>query len=332
MLTLLYRSVQSYFENPENPIDEEEAEEELYGSTDAGVKVTRERVLGHPTVWGAISKISRSIAMLPVDIYRKKGKDENVDEKHPLHQILTMRPDVELTPFALKQKITHDAFFGNAYVYIWRDGNGRPTGVWPLNPEVTCSVRDNNRLWYGTVLPISNKVRRLDPANVIHIKGLSWDAIEGYDVLRILRNAFALPMGQRKYRAIYFKNNGKPNLALEAPPELEDDARDRLIKNWKKAGSGLHNAHKAVLLEQGVKVHEYGSNAKESQLLDAEEHEIVQIANVFGMPPSWLGAKTNVSYKSLEQDTKLYMNCAVLPWVVHFEEEFQWNLLSTAEI
>lgn len=324
------RSNQAWLENPSNPLDDGEAEVNT-ARTDAGVRVNREAILGHPAVWGAICKVSRAVGILPVDIYRYSGEDELQDKQHPLHRILSKRPDVELSPFVFKQKLTADAMGGNAYAYVWRDRDRRPLGLWPLNPELTCPVRMNNRLYYGTVLPITNEVRKLDAANVVHIKGLSFDAVEGYDVVTILRNAFALGLGQRKYRGIYFKNNGKPNVVVEAPAELDDEARNRLMASFRAAASGLENAHRAVLLEEGVKLHEYGATARDSQLLDGEEHELVQIANIYGIPPSWLGAKTNVSYKSLEQDTKLFWNNAVLPWIVQIEEELNEKLLTPEE-
>lgn len=332
MISALIRSAQQRLENPANTLDEAAYEEATTTGTDSGVRVTRDTILGHPAVWSSIRRISSTIGMLPLDIYRRDGEDETLDNAHPLHRILSQRPDVELTPFTLKQRIVHDLLLGNAYVYVWRDGAGRPVGMWPLDPTCTVPVRQNNRLYYGTVIPITNQVRKLDPRNVIHCKGLSWDCIEGYDVVRTLRHAFALGLGQRKYRGIYFRNNGRPNVALEAPPELTEEARERLVKSWRRAASGLENAHRAVLLEEGVKVHEYGSSAKDSQLLNAEEHELVQIANIFSIPPSRLGAKTNVSYKSLEQDNKLYFNDGILPLVTLIEEEMNEKLRTNAEI
>lgn len=330
MLTWLSsRSASESMENPANPLGKDDDDFARSSGTDSGIRVTREKILGHPTVMACHNILTRAVARLPVHVYKREGEGKNVDTSHPADYLLRHRPDPEMSPFVFKQTLMYHALRGNAYAYVFRDGNRRPTGILPLNPEMTAPIREGGKLWYGTI--IDNETRRLDASDVIHIKGLSFDGREGHDIVRILRDAFSLGLGQRKFRAIYFKNNGRPNVALEAPPEMSEQARENLIKSWKKASAGLENAHRAVLLEEGVKVHAYSSTVRDSQLIEGEEHEIVQIANIYCVPPSRVGAKTNVSYKSLEQDNQRFLDDGVDPWLVQIEEECREKLLSQNE-
>jgi HK97 family phage portal protein len=92
--------------------------------------------------------------------------------------------------------------------------------------------------------------------------------------------------------------------------------------------SGLENAHKAALLEDGVDLKILSNNARDSQLLETRAHEIREVANWFGIPPHKLGDTTRTAYASLEQENQSYLDDAVDPWLVTWEEEGRDKLLT----
>lgn len=327
MLSLLTRSVN--LEDPRVPLSQDT---DGYGlssnQTKAGIAVTRDMVLAHPAVWKCVNLISKSVSRLPIEVYKRIGENgRKVAKDHPAYRLLRRQPN-DLTPsYLFIQSMTAEAILGNSYAYIYRNSFGDPIELVKLRGDKTTMIVDGTKnIGYATI--VNDEVRKLRAENVLHLRGFSIDGQRGLNVPDSLREAFALGLGQRIYRAIYFKNNGKPNIALEAPPELSDTARERLIESYRKAATGLENAHKAILLEEGVKLHEFGANPEQTQVIEAEEHELVQIANIFGVPPSKVGAKTNVSYKSLEQDNQNYLDEAVDPFLHMWEGECWLKLLT----
>lgn len=328
MLSLLTRSVN--LEDPRIPLAQDTDGYGLMSNqTKAGINVTRDMVLSHPAVWKCVNLLSKSVARLPLEVYKRQGETGRKTAKdHPSYRLLRRQPNDLTSAYTFIQSMTAEAVLGNSYAYIYRDGAGDAIELVKLRSDKTSMVIDqtNRTIGYGTI--VNDEVRKLQPENVLHLRGFSIDGNRGLDVVETLREAFALGIGQRIYRAIYFRNNGKPNVALEAPPELSEAARMRLIESYRKATGGLEQAHKAVLLEEGVKLHEFGANPEQTQVIEAEEHELVQIANMFGVPPSKVGAKTNVSYKSLEQDNQNYLDEGVDPLLHMWEGECWLKLLS----
>lgn len=326
MITALFRSS---LEDPTVPLDDASAWNERT-STDAGVQISRERVLGHPSVWAAVQLISRAVARLPLNVMRRDGKGKDHDATHPAYQRLRYNVSDTMTAFQFKLRMTGMAVLGNAYAYIHRNGRGEVAWMRILDPRLTTPVVEKKRLRYASY--INNRLVPLEADEVLHLAGIQIDDLpEGKDIVSGLREAFALALGQRQYRALYFKNNGRPNVALELPPEFDEDKRKHLIEDWRRAVSGIQNAHRAVLLDDGVKIHEYGSTVRDSQLLEADEHEVVQIANIFGIPPHFLGSKINTSYKSLEQERQRLLDDGIDPWLCEWEQQCRMKLLRESE-
>lgn len=324
------RSQQKYLEDPRNPLDPFGFGEKR---NDAGIEVNRRSILGHPAVWRCVSLIAQSCARLPVDVYRYTDRpNKEVDRNHPAWWLLRRKPNELMTPYRFKRLFFVHALMGSAYAYIERDGNGRPTRLLLLDPERTFPYVDDRRpseLWYVTT--IKDEPRKLDYSQVLHLQGLSLESHAGLPIVDVLKNAFALALAQRKYRTIYFKNNARPNVALEVDGRMSPEARIRLKDSYQSATAGLENSHRAILLEEGVKIHEYSANLRDNQLVEIEAHELAQIANIFGVPPHKVGAATNTSYKSLTEENQSFLDEGLDPHLVGFEEECWAKLLSRNE-
>jgi HK97 family phage portal protein len=330
---LMGRSDQSYLEDPRNAIAG--VGDDSGRVSDAGLPVSASSVLGHPAVWRCISLRARSCARIPCDVYRyEPGPVANkiVDTDHDAWKLLRRRPNAVMTPYRFKRiMFAHKDLYGNAYALIdWR-ANGRAVALYVLDPTQTFPRVDpeTGQIMYGTI--IRGQVKRFDTSQIFHLQGLSIEPSRGLDVVEQLRHAFGLAIAQRRYRSLFFRQNARPNVTLEAPPGLSDAARERIVAGWRKATNSVENAHRAVLLEDGVKVHEYSANLRENQVVELDEHELVQIANIFGVPPHKVGAKTNTSYKSLSEENQSFLDEGLDPDLVDFEEEAWIKLLSVRE-
>jgi HK97 family phage portal protein len=331
-------------ENPAVPLSMAHLDDDLVdaltgavgGKTSSGIRINRRKALGYSAVWRAVNLISRKIAALPIKVFKASGPGKEVDKSHPAYKLLRRRPNQYMTAVVFKETLqSHALLRGNGYAYVFRDADARPVELLILNPEMTWPIRVNGVLSYITEIQVDDQGqterRRLRAEDVIHIRGLGFDGLTGYDVISILRETLAKAIATREHGSRFFSNNAKPNLALEFPAGMKDAAVTSVINGWERMNKGLENAHKIGILREGVKLHPFSTNARDSQLTENLAFDAMDIANVFGLPPRKLGLDQGGGYNSLFEENQSVHDDTLDPWCVTWEEELDSKLLTQAE-
>ena len=318
-------------ENPRRPLDPwgQALGDSLDGSLSAsGVRVNREKALTCPAFWRGVVLLSDTVGKLPLSVHRRSGPGTEVDLKHPACRLILRAPNEAMTAITLRAAMQgHAVCHGNGYGYVYRRADGSPRELWLLDPERTWPVVEGRRRWYVHELKGGER-RKLPAEDVLHVMGHSHDGLEGVSVLRKAREALGLALGTQAFASTFFRNNARPNTALKHPQRLSPEARRNLREGWERMHSGLDNAHRTAILEEGMDVVQLSINAQDAQLLESRQFSLIEIANVLGLPPHKLGSSVNVSYKSLEQENQAFLDESVDPWLVRWEQECDLKLLS----
>jgi HK97 family phage portal protein len=310
-------------------------------SSAAGVRVNPRRALGYSALWRGVNLIAGAVGRLPMSVYKRVGKGKAIDTAHPAHRLLRRKPNPYMTAYTFRQTLqAHALLRGNGYASIRREG-GRPVELLPLDPDKVTPVRANGELWYvvrGTApgkrrqraADWSNAVR-LPSTDVLHIRGLGFDGLCGYDVVRILRDTIGGALAARDYGSRYFANDGRPGLVLEVPAGMKPEAVANLRASWDRMHSGVANAHKLGILRDGVKLVQIAKNARDAQLIENREFDAREIANVLGVPPHKVGDPSRTAYNSLESENQSLYDDTLDGWFVSWEEECEDKLLAEDE-
>jgi len=332
---LFSRAVRS-LENPAVSIKDWDDLAEVFGDekSAAGVKVNRKTALKHSAVYRGVNLIATSVAKLALNVWDRKTRE--IDREHPAHALLRRRSNPEMTAFVLKQTlIGHAILQGNGYAYILRRGDGTPLELRLLMPDRTFAVRENGQLRYvttlGGTLEAGGEPRKLDPGDVIHIRGLGWDGLSGYSVVNLGADELGLAIGGVKYGAKYFKNAVSPSLVLTFPQQLSDKAYARLVANWEKMKAGLENAHKPTILEEGGSLNPFAIDPAKAQLIESRKFDLVAIANLLGLPVHKVGGEGRTAYGSLEQENQSFLDESLDGWLCNIETEAEEKLLTEEE-
>gem|GEM_PF-349941 len=306
LTTLFSRSL----ENPSTPLSA--PDDWLFDSlgsfrASSGVNVNRETALTYDAYWRCVALISGDVAKLPLCVYERQGKGKAEAEAHPAYRLLMYEacPDVSALDFKRVLSV-HALTEGNGYAYIQRDGAGRPLELWPLSPMKTYPVRANTKLWYVT--EVGREPRRLAAEDVFHLKGLSFDGLVGYSAVAKMRETLGLGLAAQNFGSIFFRNNARPNVILKHPGKLKPEAKTNLRESWERMHSGLENAHRTAVLEEGMDLVPLMHNARDSQLLELRGFNRIEVCNFFGVPPHKVGDSSRTSYNSLEQENEAYVD------------------------
>ena len=178
------------------------------GKATSGVIVDETTALSVTAVFSAVDLLSRTLASLPLVVYRRLpggGKERATD--HHLYSLLHDQPNPEMTSFEFRQALMgHLVLWGNAYAEIQRDEGGRVVALWPLRPDRMTIARDERGLLYIYRIVRTGQEVALRPWNIMHLRGLSSDGVVGYSPLRLAREAIGLAIATEQFGARFFAN------------------------------------------------------------------------------------------------------------------------------
>lgn len=296
----------------------------------SGVEVTHETALGYPALWRAVNIRSSTIGRLPLYVLKRDGKAKTRDKIHPAYRLLTERPNKDMGAKAFRQTLeAHAILTGGGFAYIERDSFGQPVSLLPLNPEHVLPFRENGLLSYSLLDGTSMTVEK--PENILHIRGLSWDGVNGYGAIDILKDSIGIGLAAQKFQSVFFRNGASPMTVIELPGSLKDrESVERFRKMWGARHQGVENAHVPALLENGASLKPFSINPQDAEMLATREWEVKQIANIVGIPSYLLQDSTRTSFASLEVENRTFLRDLADPMST-WEEEVKDKLLMPLE-
>lgn len=309
----------------------------------SGETVSRRTALTVSEWWRGVGLISSKLGACSMHVLRRTGPESKTrDTEHAAYRLVRRKPNEYMTAMSYREsQASHAVMLGNAYSWIERRG-AEPSALLPLIPQATWPVRADSQLYYVTVIGGrfgddgawvigTGTLTRLFAADVLHIKGLGYDGLVGYSVLDLAREDLGASMGMRKFGSIFFKNGAHLGVVLETPNSMRKETADQLRREWAAMHQGLENAHKTVILQDGLKASVLAIDARKAQLVEMQGERRRAIANYLHMHPYWLGDSAGESYNSLEFVTQGFLDDTLDPWMRRFEEEYWDKLLAEDE-
>ena len=297
--------------------------------TSTGITVTPDSALRCSAVLACVRVIADTVASLPLRVYRRRpdgGRDVAAD--YPLYRLLHDAPNAINTSYEWREVGVSDLLLrGNWYSEIERNGAGQVIGLWRLNPDAVQVSVSGTSISY--TYRAGGKTYQLPPDKVLHIRGFSRDGITGISPIEYYAESIATNIAAQKFTGKYFQNGANAGKVLEYPGRLDDEAITRLRTGIQSQHAGIDNAHRIMILEEGMKLREIGVAPRDSQLLELLQFSVVDIARAFRLPAYLIGGDTKTtSYASLEQEAISFLTHSIRPWLVRIEQALNKSLLA----
>jgi HK97 family phage portal protein len=298
------------------------------GISTTGQNVNQASALTYSAVWAAVRAISEGVASLPLQVFRR-GHDGSRSKAndHPLYRILHDQPNPEMSALTFRETLMgHALVWGNGYAEIVRDKNtGRVQQLWPMDPSLVEPVRDEKgELYYkyGSVIFLTTEI--------LHIKGLSFDGVKGYSVIAQAKNSIGLGMAVEEFGSTFFGQGGKPAGVISVPGKLNSEAIQNMRKSWEDMHATVKNAHRVAILQNGVTYQTIGTPPDDAQWIASRSFQLQEVARWFKIPASKIGAGAG-TYSSLEQDNLAFLQETLRPWLIRWEQEINFKLISSLD-
>lgn len=299
----------------------------------AGVKVNPESAMQSTAVIGCVRVIAESIAGLPLVLYRRRGDKRKRETNHEISKLISTKPCAWMTSFEWREMMTAFVLLrGNAYAQKLVTRRGELVGLNPLNPaNMTPKLNsEKGEIEYFYKIQGRQEVR-LSQDEVFHIKGYTTDGVTGISVIAMAGTAIGLSIAAEQYGAKVFTNDATPGGILKHPAKLSDDAHKRIQKSWQDAHSGIDNAHKVAIVEEGMDWTKVGMTSEDVQFIDSRKFQVEEIARMFRVPPHMIQDLSRATFSNIEHQALSFVQYTLLPWLRRWEGVINTRLIPEDE-
>jgi HK97 family phage portal protein len=298
--------------------------------TESGIPVSGDSALRCTAVLACVRVLSESVAVLPLNLYRRSGDTTSLADEHPLYDVLHRRPNDLQTSYEFRALLmVWLCLHGNAYAEIVRDGKGQVTALWPCRPDRMLIRFEDGRLVYTYAQP-GGDLFRLAPENVLHIRALS-TGLAGISPIAAAKQSIGLSLAAEKFGATYFGSGARIGGVLEYPGTLNDESTRNIRDSFRRNYSGADKFHELMILEEGMKWNPQTIRNDEAQWLETRRFGVEDIARIFRVPPHMIGQLDNANYANVEAMDRAFISHGLTPWLTNMEQAYSLKLLSPSE-
>lgn len=306
--------------------------QEQTSSLSLGATYTKndEYVKNSEIVFGVISRLSSSIASMPIKLYKQYDiVDVTRGRMADLQFLISVRPNDNQTSFEFFRVMEqHRNEYGNAYAYIKRGKSNEVKALVPVNPSlVTLVLDETNEQWYQyTLNGTAYYVHHLDMLHFKHYIQTDGTGISPIDILSNTLKFESVVMNKtleqmRKSLGL----SGKVTLAGAMSEDLRKEVRDMLSE-------ARYSDNSIIVTDPTFEYTNLDQKFFDYRVLDTMALTTQRIATAFCVPPHLAGDLSRATFSNIESQSLDYINGTLMPIIKQYEQELQFKLLTKTQI
>ena len=294
-----------------------------------GERVTPELAM-KTGAWMACARIvAETVASLPLHLYRRVSEDQ-VERAtvNPLYRVLAKRPNPWQTRYEwVEQMCLHLGFHGNSYHLKVRGPRGFLEELHPLHPS-GMDRRTEPDEPYRYRVPGSGQQVTYRPDQIMHVRWLSFDGINGEVPTDMGKDAISLARSLEQYAATFYRNNAQPGIILHTDQALPREVREQLRDQWNNRHKGPGRAGETAILSNGLKADTISATNQESQLAELWMQALLAVCRVWRMPPHMVQELGRATWGNLASEMVGFEKFTIQPWLRRIEGAIERDLLT----
>lgn len=299
------------------------------GRNSAGVRVTPETALGLPVLQNCVTLYAESLGQLPLELYRRgqNGQRESA-VSHPAYDVLRYAPNGFQTPYERMECLQVAAGLrGNGYNLVERREDGNITALWPLDHDKVQVLKGADLLPYY-------RIGTSEPLPARHIHHVRWHSLNHYTGLSPIElHAETVGMAQaiQRYTGKSFANGVSVAGVIERPREVapikDQGTIDRIVGQWGEKFSGVDNARKVALLQEGMTFKPVTMTHADAEIVNLLKLTGTDVARIYKVPLPMVNDLEKANYNSIEQLLIQFVVFGLLPWAKRHEQAMMRDFL-----
>jgi HK97 family phage portal protein len=301
----------------------------LFPTTVAGPPVTARSTLAIADAYACVRVLADSAASLPLHVYRRleDGSRERV-RSTTAECLSNPAPAVTQAGFIGHLMLTL-ALWGNAFVGVFRDGEGEVQQLGLLSPE-RVGVRIVGGLPLYDITRENGDRQTVGHHDVVHVRSnLSIDGIMGLSPVSQAREALGLSRALMEHGAASMQNGARiPGvLTVAGSGPDQEEVMGNLRTAFGARHSGPENAGRLAVLSSDVSFTAVSMPMADAQFLEQREFSTREVCRLFGVPPWMVGTSSgdSLTYSNTAEQARAFVTFSLRPWLVAIEQAFTAN-------
>ena len=278
--------------------------------------------------YACISVIADELANIDFHLYQRKGEDMQEIFNHPVLDLL-YKANSFTTKFDLFWLSAQYLETTGEAPWFLKIENKLPTDILLLRPDrITTIEAKDDRIVAGYSYQVGSKTITIDPNEIIFLRypaPLSY--LRGRGTMEAAAKTIDIDNFSEDFNKNFFYNAAVPNAVLKTDNNLTDAQRERLKKSLEQNYAGKNNAHKTILLENGLDWKPMVITQKDMDFLEQQRFSRDKILGIFRVPKTALGLTEDVNRANAEATDYVFSKRTIRPKMQRIIEQLNEFLL-----
>jgi len=237
-----------------------------------------------------------------------------------------------------KIQLSQAFWYGTGYVYIKRGKDGRVTELIPLPSRGAQRFFDERTgtMWYSFVaetdLPEKKRLeRKFSESELLIFRFESYDGYTGRGLLDLASPTIRIDTYAQRYNEKFYANGARISGIVETAANLNMESRRMIREEFESMATGLDNAFRVAVLDNGLKYTPMGLSQKEAEYIESRQFTVSEIARFTGIPEYML-QEGKQSYQSNEQQQLDFITNRLAAPIAQLEQEWSYKLFTAEEL
>lgn len=261
-------------------MDENAVAEPLLRAWLSRENMTRAKAMQIPYVAGAINEIAKTVANIPIRLYRKEGKKVIEIADDPRVFLLNEETGDTLDANQMKQAVVRDYYLGRGgYIYVNWDGLDVESLHYVFS-EYVAIAPNTDVIFKDYAILIQG--RTYFPDQFIRVLRNTDNGMQGNSIVD--QNSMALNVGYStlEYEKGLVKTGGNKKGFVKSARKLSQTAIDALKNAWKRLYQ--NNTENVVILNEGLEFQEASNTSVEMQMNENKKTNGEEFRRLLGIP------------------------------------------------
>ena len=290
--------------------------------------------LNSATYYACMDIRCKSLAKLPLKIYKETDKGKIKASDFYLYELLKERPNPYMSMHDFLYAVEFQKLeYGNAYIAMVLE-KGKVKELYPLESSKMKIWIDNagiigkdNAIWYEYTTEDSRSIK-FRHSEIIHLKNFSKDGIQGTPIKKYLAEVIENEQYGSSFLNNHFKNGLSGGAVLNYTTDLKEESVTKLRERFEQMTSGLKNSGRIMPIPIGFKLEPFKVNLVDSEFFKMQGLTVRHIANAFGVKLFQLNDLERSTYGNVETQNIAYYSDTLQNSLTQIEQEFDYKVLT----
>ena len=300
-----------------------------YAGDTIAANVNHLTAMGVNAFTAGIRLIAEDLASMPLITYKRLEKGKERAREHLAYALLHDSPNPEMTSMVYRETSV-------GHLYSWGDwiserelnGVGVTVRLWPLRPDKALIEIDRatGKRIYKYRLPDGTGVI-LPASRIFHVPGFGFDGLRGYSRVTLMRRALESAIVTEQYGLRTMANDARPGVTIKHKEQLSKAAKKNIAESWDELHSGLSNAQRTAVLDEGMEIEHTGFSPEDAQFLESRRFSVEEVARGLRLPPHKLSDMSRAHFTNIEESNIDYVVGTLGPPATRIEQQINKDII-----